>query len=154
MNPHIYFPSLKLTAELQNLLAGSSASLRPGYPRWFCSLVPHPYFARLVFRIPESHWLIKVCTGVIWFLEHLSPSWDHSLGEQGSITPEPYLHCCIPEIRGALSLTYPPQFPGLYFETFCKFGPLQFSQAPGWMLNLLKYPYGILGKPPCPPGHS
>lgn len=56
--------------------------------------------------------------------------------------PESCLHCFIPDIPRSLSseMGNPPYFPesgGLLFETSCKLGLLQLSQALGWVLNLL-----------------
>ena len=95
---------------------------------------------------PSGYLRAKVCTGVIWFLEHCLPK-ELQPGDSRVASPlNPAFTAVYQKFPGALPLTHPPQFPGLYFETFCKIGPLQFSQAPGWMLNL-KYPHGILGKP-------
>lgn len=60
-------------------------------------------------------------------------------------TLESCLHCFIPDIPRSLSSDmgnplYFPESGGFLFETFCKLGLLQLSQALGWVLNPLEWP--------------
>lgn len=87
-----------------------SASLGPGYPRWFCSpmpQMPHTSFARPVFWIHEGHWLSRRMHQRQLVPGTFVSSWNPQLGEHPTAGwAQPLSHAFT-----ALYQTFPGAFP-------------------------------------------